>query len=292
MAKRFISRKNKTNGILKIIVIISILYLILNYFINKVNGTIDDALVSQILLSTYSNKLDYDFEIDLNNPEVILSTALNFNDIVKLEKKESDETVFKENPLYQIYIYNTHQTEEYDAGSLANYNIDLTVYTASNILKTKLDTYNIDAFVEEKNVKEYLNKYGFSYNQSYKISREFLESAPSDVDLYIDLHRDSAEKEITTTVINGKSYARVMFVVGTDYEKYTLNMDLATKLNNMFIEFDGSITRGIFTRHSVYNQDFSPNVILLELGGPYNTLEEIENTLTVLASIINTYLGG
>ena len=178
MSKRFVSRKNSKNNILKFLMLIVIIYFILNYFINKVNGTIDDSLISKILLNTYSNKLDYNINLDLNNPEVILSTALNFNDIIKLEKKDDDEATFKENKIHQIYIYNTHQTEEYDAGSLTNYNIDLTVYTASNILKSKLEAYNIDAYVEEKNVKEYLNKYGFNYNQSYKISREFLESLP------------------------------------------------------------------------------------------------------------------
>lgn len=292
MGKRFVSRKNKGNVFIKLIIIVTMLYFILNYFINKINGTIDDALVSKLLLNVYSNNLNYDFSIDLNDPEVILSTALNFNDVIKLEKKEEEKLVFKENKIYQVYIYNTHQTEEYDAGSLANYNIDLTVYTASNILKTKLDTYNIDAYVENKSVKEYLNKYGFNYNQSYKVSREFLESAPDDIDLYIDLHRDSAGKDITTAVINDKSYAKVMFVVGTNFENYNLNMELATKLNNIFIDFNPNITRGIFTRHSVYNQDFSSNVVLLELGGPYNTLEEIENTLDVLADVINSYFGG
>lgn len=296
MAKRFISRKNSNKtSLLKIILIISVLYFILNYFINKINGTIDQSLISKMLLNVYSNKLDIELDnIDLNNPEIILNTALNYSDIIKLDKKkEETETTFKENEsIARVYIYNTHQTEEYDAGALANYNIDLTVYTASDILKSKLENYNIEVFVEERNVKEYLNKYGYTYNQSYKVSREFLESSPEDIDLYIDLHRDSAGRETTAITINNLNYAKVMFVVGTNYENYNLNLDLSTKLNNKFIEFSPDITRGIYTRHSVYNQDFSPNVILLELGGPYNTLEEIENTLTVFASVVNSYLGG
>ena len=292
MAKRFIARNKNNRSIIKFIIIIGILYVILNFIISKIKGSIDESLVSKLLMNVYSNKMDFNFDLDLKNPEVILRTALNYNEIIKLEKKEEDKEVFKENKVYQVYIYNTHQTEEYDAGNLKNYNIDLTVYTASNILKTKLENYGIKVYVEERSIKEYLNKYGYNYNQSYKVSREFLESAPDDIDLYIDLHRDSANKDITTLVVDDKNYAKVMFVVGTNYATYNLNMDLALKLNNYFIEFNKNITRGIFTRNSIYNQDFSSNVILLELGGPYNTLEEIENTLDVFAGIINKYFGG
>ena len=294
MGKRFVTKKNN-NSLIRIIITLGIIYIILNFIIAKIKGNVDESILSKTILNVYSNKLDIKLDkLDLNNPEIILRTALNYSDIIKLEKKNNETTeVFKENEkLGRIYIYNTHQTEEYDAGTLLNYNINLTVYTASEILKSKLERYNIDVFVEERNVKEYLNKYNLAYKDSYKITREFLNSSPSDIDLYIDLHRDSANRSVTAVNINNKNYAKVMFVVGTNYTNYNLNLDLSSKLNNLFIEFSPNITRGIYTRHSVYNQDFSPNVILLELGGPYNTLDEIENTLIVFAEVINKYLGG
>ncbi len=293
MGKRFISKRKNKRGMIKLLILIFGVVLILNFLISKFNNKVEDSILVKYLLNTSQNKFTKDSIklIDLSDPEIILDTALNFNNLIKIEKKkEEDKTTFKENKLYQVYIYNTHQTEEYDAGNLANYNIDLTVYTAANILKTKLDAYNIDAYVEERSIKEYLNKYGFNYNQSYKISRKFLETFEEKVNLYIDLHRDSQTRDITTTTINNKTYAKVMFVVGTNYDTYNLNLALANKLNKYFQEFDPSITRGIFTRSSVYNQDFSSNVILLELGGPENTLEEIENTLEVFAKVIKQYL--
>lgn len=294
MAKRFVSKKNHKINFFKFVITIGILYFLINFIVHKINGSIDESLITKMILNVYSNKLDVKLDkINLSNPEIILNTALNYSNIIKLDKKEESQETFKENDrIGRIYIYNTHQTEEYDSGALKNYNIDLTVYTASNILKSKLESYNIEVFVEDRKVKDYLNKYGYNYNQSYKISREFLENSPKDIDLYIDLHRDSVGRDKTAVTINNMSYAKVMFVVGTNYQNFNLNMDLATKLNNKLIEFSSDITRGIYTRHSVYNQDFSPNVILLELGGPYNTLEEIENTLTIFASVINDYLGG
>ena len=292
MSKKFKTKKNKK--IIKILFLFIIIYIILNFIIKKNNNNIDETIVSKIILNVYSNKLNINLDkIDLKNPEKILKTALNYNKNIDLDKNEVIEETFKENDnQLKVYIYNTHQTEEYDAGLLSNYNVDITVYTASYILKNKLENYNIKVYVEDKNIKEYLNKYGYSYNESYKISREFLENLPEDMDLYIDLHRDSANRKVTAVNIDRINYAKVMFVIGTDHNNYNLNLDLATKLNNELIKFSSEITRGIYTRKSIYNQDYSSNLILLELGGPYNTLEEIENTLTVFASAINSYLGG
>lgn len=42
--------------------------------------------------------------------------------------------------------------------------------------------------------------------------------------------------------------------------------------------------------NGIYNQDFHPNTILLELGGPENTLEEINNTLKVFSDILSDYI--
>ncbi len=291
MSRKFVSKKAKKLSSLKYLIILAIVCIIINFIVNKLNQKTEESIIVKYLINTYFNQINFNkFKVDLSNPEIILDTALNFNDIIKLTPVKEDKTTFQENKLYQVYIYNTHQTEEYDAGSLKNYNIDLTVFTASNILEKKLSAYNIDAYVENRSVKEHLNKYGFNYNQSYKITREFLENFPNEVDLYIDLHRDSGNKEQTTVYIDNKPYAKIMFVIGTNYETYNLNMELSAKLNSYFVEFNPTISKGIFTRHSVYNQDLNPNIILIEIGGPYNTLEEVENTLDVFAEVINKYL--
>ena len=40
----------------------------------------------------------------------------------------------------------------------------------------------------------------------------------------------------------------------------------------------------------IFNQDLSNNAILIELGGVDNDLEEINNTLHILAKILNEYI--
>ena len=106
-----------------------------------------DSVNYDNLLSIGSNNLIKDYSIlnllntSLSTPDNILS--LSFSDINKKNNINHKENipVIKETKQNEpiVYIYNTHQTEEYDAGLLKNYNITPTVYMAANILKKKLE---------------------------------------------------------------------------------------------------------------------------------------------------------
>ena len=39
----------------------------------------------------------------------------------------------------------------------------------------------------------------------------------------------------------------------------------------------------------IYNQDFDPNTILIEVGGQYNYIAEVNNTLRVFADVLYEY---
>lgn len=114
---------------------------------------------------------------------------------------------------------------------------------------------------------------------------------------FIDLHRDAGSYERTTTEIDGIKYAKMMFVVGLKHENYQPNLDLANLLNEKIVAFDDSLSRGVLKKdnagaNGIYNQDFDPNTILIEVGGQYNNIEEVNNSLKVFASIIYDYLKG
>ena len=42
--------------------------------------------------------------------------------------------------------------------------------------------------------------------------------------------------------------------------------------------------------NGIYNQDFSPETILIEVGGEKNTIDEVNNTLKIVAEVIRDYL--
>ena len=199
---------------------------------------------------------------------------------------------------YQVYIYNTHPKENYSYQKLNSYNLDYSVVYAANILSFYLEDEGINALVENSDLSSYMNENNMNYYQSYLASRHFLEQRVStypELELFIDLHRDAAPYEATTVNIDGKRYARVLFVLGLENPNYIENNKLMSFINDKLKDFDSSISRGIMEKqgdgvNGVYNQDFNDKVILIEVGGHYNYIDEVDNTLKVLAKIIKEYI--
>ena len=201
-----------------------------------------------------------------------------------------------EEPLF--YIYNTHSSEEYSYTKNDVYNIVPNVKTASYILEEELKKLGISSFVESENTIDILNSKNMAYSMAYEVSRDLLETRRSEYDTityFIDLHRDSVKREATTTTIDGVSYAKVMFLLGLENPNYQENKKVLTKLNDYLNENYKGLSRGIYEKqgsgvNGVYNQDISPNVILIEVGGVDNTIEEVSNSLKVIANCLYNYL--
>ena len=134
---------------------------------------------------------------------------------------------------------------------------------ASHMLKDKLENIGIKTIVEENDILEYMKLNNLDHSGSYIASRHFLKETinkyPS-IKLFIDLHRDAASHSATYTSINQKDYAKILFVIGLEYETYEKNMSLSNKLNTIIEKNYPSLTRGILKKegygvNGVYNQD-------------------------------------
>lgn len=248
------------------------IYYLNNYIIK------DNINIENLLKINKNKKLNNIFK--LNNINSLLSIKTNINN-------SSNNSITKEEFIPTIYIYNTHQTEEYKE---TFYNIKPTVVTASNMIKEELETKNIYSIVEEKSIKKELNKRGLAYSNSYRISREFIEEVkqkyPSII-YFFDIHRDSVNKELSTVKIENKSYAKVMFIVAKKNDNYKENEKnvkiMEEYLNN---NYKGILRNTYYQPLYAYNQDVNDKTFLIELGGPYNTLEEIYNTSLAISSAI------
>lgn len=243
-----------------------------------------------------SNYIDYLLKAGFNN-QVSKSILKSPLDIENISLVNNEEEVKSNEPL--IYIYNTHDEEAYYNSYLNPYNIVPDVKLASYYFQERLKDLGIESVVEKRKIKDVLDKNGWNYRYSYNASRVYLEEVSKNnpsIKYFIDLHRDSVGKDKTTTTINGKSYARVMFLVGLEHENYQKNLDLATRLNELISQFDSTLSRGIYQKegpgvNGIYNQDFNSNTILIEVGGQYNTIEEVANTIEVIARVLKDYLG-
>lgn len=276
----------------------SIKYLYQENLIN--DNTIVDILISDNFGSYKSDLMDVDFllkyilNIELEPTEIKEVSSEVVKNENKLEIDNEKEQVSE--PL--VYIYNTHQEEKYQSAYLAPYNISSTVLLASKILKEYLEDLGIGVIVEEDNVADKLHSLNWKYGYSYKVSRMFMENAKKEnpsLSYFIDLHRDSSKYETTTTEINGEKYAKLLFVVGLDNQNYEPNLALVQKLRDKIKNYNDNLNRGIIKKsgkgvNGVYNQDFNSNTVLIEVGGQYNNIREVNNTLKVLANILAEYI--
>lgn len=168
--------------------------------------------------------------------------------------------------------------------------------TASFMLKEKLEKLGIPAIVETGNFTEILNLNQWPYSKSYTVSRMFIIDAmhkyPS-LKYFIDVHRDAITKEQGTVTINGRNYARILFLVGLVNSKNKGNEKLVKKMNDYINKHYPGLSRGILTRNFketptnlAYNQDLHENLILIEFGGSKNHIDEVFASVEVIAEVL------
>ena len=236
--------------------------------------------------------LNIELEKRFYNSFVISYASLNKNNItideIDTTIKDEENTSDEYNPI--IYIYNTHETEKYKSEFKSDYSITPDVKLTSYILKDYLNDYKIDSYIETKSTIDYVKKNNLSYSDTYNASRKYLKEIMKKYDfkILIDLHRDSISKTLTK---DNKKYAKIMFVIGTNHKNYKNNLKLAESLNKYIEKNCKGISRGVLKKpNSKFNQDFNNNIILIEVGGVDNTLEEINNSIYILAKSINDYI--
>lgn len=294
--------------LLFVITIFSFMYTI--KALDSINLDIDDLFLEALLGessniesdSFTSNVVDYVLGLNLFNPVSMFTSSNRVLNVKPMPNNSNNNNnpplevpVVSLNNKPIVYIYNTHQKEEYTSSS----NNKLTVLNASYMLQEKLKKYNINSIVENSDVTELLRINNWNYASSYLITKMLLEQAKSDYSslvYYVDLHRDSVSKSKTTVKIGDKSYAKVMFLLGLDNAEYKESEIVISRFNNIISTRYPGISRGIYEKggkgvNGIYNQDFSKNCILIEVGGVDNTIDEVSNTIDAIADMMNIYIG-
>lgn len=262
--------------------------IIINYLLGK-----NDIELSSSSINSFLLKYALGFT---KEDSALVSSEINDDDI---------EGPYVEDPLPSdvlepiIYIYNTHQTEAYQKDYLEPYSIKPTIMLASYMLREYLNDLGIPTIMETNEVKKILNNNNWSYGHSYLVTRDFIKEAKKNnpsLKIFIDLHRDSSSYDKTTTTIDGEKYARILFVVGLEHENKDKILAKTIEFNDFIKEKYASISRGIMKKsgpgvNGVYNQDLNDNSFLIEVGGQYNNIEEVKNTMELLAKIIFDYMG-
>ena len=303
MRKKFIAKKRKKKKpkikfLLFALVFFFSFYVTYEYLAQS-NFKISDQVLVKLLLKQSNNHIkEKTGMLDkvkkmVTNPTFLINK--NYKGLVKLEqevKKEKREKELKNTvaePL--IYIYNSHQTEEYAPSSIAEYSVTPTVLVGSYILEERLEQAGFETLVEERSIKNLLNENKWNYNYSYRASRIYLDDVKNNyrtIKYFIDFHRDSLSYDKTTIEIEGKSYAKLLFLIGLENPNYMKNLSFTEKIVAKLNERYPGLCKGIYKKggegvNGVYNQDSSEYTILLEVGGPDNKITEVLNSVNAFS---------
>lgn len=225
-----------------------------------------------------------------------------------LEEVEEEEEQEKQIPQSTgdknvVFIYNTHNRESFlphlkdETDPNSAYHDEVNITKVSEKLAKSMQAHGIGTTVDDTDIMSILHDKGWSYGKSYDASRSIVEEAVAtsdDIQYIIDLHRDSLPKDKTTKEINGESYAKILFVVGAEYDTYEKNLALATELHYLIEEKYPGLSRGVLTKegagtNGVYNQDLLNTSLLIEMGGYGNNLEELYRSADALADVFSDF---
>ncbi|GIO05080.1 stage II sporulation protein P [Brevibacillus reuszeri] len=200
-----------------------------------------------------------------------------------------------------VFVYNSHNRESwYSETKPVGSSVDHPTKNISLVSKRLAEALNengIGADVSTEDIYQQLlnnnQNFALSYAQSLKVLKAATEKN-RELHYFFDLHRDTAPRDRTTATIKGKSYARVMFVIGKMNKNHEKNEAFATELHKLMEKMYPDLSRGVMekgakTGHAEYNQSISPGSLLMEIGGTENTLQESLNTAEALADVFAAY---
>lgn len=251
-------------------------------------------IISFLYVGELFNKINL-FDYLTRGERSILSSSINntFKDYKEVSEtlNNKSNSLKDESPI--VYFYNTHETEEYKSGI---HGITPTVKTVSHMLYENLKEDKIYSIVEANSIKKGLDKYGYDYSGTYEISLNYLKEKKKKyktLNYFFDIHRDSVKGENSRIKINGKSYAKIMFLIGKNHDNYKKNVSNVKKMESYLDKHYSGILRDTYYQPLyAYNQDYAETMFLVEFGGVDNTLEELYNSSVALGDAISYFVGG
>lgn len=288
-------KKKKTIFRFLILFIVFLITVYLSFkFITSMNIKFESKDIVKYLLHDYKSEDIVNDNIAKRIKSVFKLDNLLGMKTIKANKVEKISNVININTKPIVYIYNTHQTEEYATTTLAEYSVRPNVSITNYIMQDIFNKNGINTIVEEESVTEVRKLNNWNYAGCYKASRVLMEEAKRNNDslkYFIDLHRDSLPHDKTTITIGDETYAKIIFLIGLENKKYEENLKFTEHINNKINEKYPGLSKGIYKKggpgvNGVYNQDFSPYTILIEIGGNENTTTEVMNTTVAISEIL------
>lgn len=107
----------------------------------------------------------------------------------------------------------------------------------------------------------------------------------------LDVHRDSAPRSAYAAEVGGETVSKVMLVVGRANPQMQTTLNFARNYKKVLDEEYPGLSRGIYFGRGSYNQDLTPQALLLEIGSHRTPKEHAVRTAELIGAALPKILG-
>lgn len=262
-----------------------------------------------------ANEENFVFKLKFDIDDLPTENIVNFDNTKprienqkKVFEESSNRDIISSSKRPTIVIYHSHTSETYiDDSRYQDNNGHVLPGNIGNVGKVGIEMARVLSEKYKFKVIHTTKIHDDSYSRSYYNSRITVKQLLKDndkIDLILDVHRDGIKSDVSrddiSTVINDERIAIVMLLVAKGKYSYgdivnqnksnwednlKLADSLAEKMEHMF----PGLLRRIELRDTTtnrYNQDLSPNSLLIEIGDYRNTTREAINAGRLVADAI------
>ena len=187
-----------------------------------------------------------------------------------------------------IAMYVTHSDESYiPSDGTQSINGQGGIYDVARSFRDELQSQGIDVILDEST---HLPHDASAYRRSRQTAERLLQNRP---DAIIDIHRDGIPDESEYVYSTGDEEAsRVRLLVGRANQNSEVNREFAKQIKAVADEQYPGLVKDIFIGKGTYNQDLSPNAILLEFGTHTISKERVLESTDRMAKVVDAALYG
>ncbi|MBR4040132.1 MAG: stage II sporulation protein P [Clostridia bacterium] len=187
-----------------------------------------------------------------------------------------------------IAMYVTHSDESYiPSDGTQSIEGQGGIYDVARSFRDALQAKGIDVILDEST---HLPHDSGAYRRSRRTAERLLQKRP---DAIIDIHRDGIPDPAEyTTTIQGENASQVRLLVGRGNQNSDVNRAFAKQIKAVADRKYPGLIKDIFIGKGNYNQDLSPNAILLEFGTHTISKERVLNSTDVMADVVSSTLYG
>ncbi len=220
-----------------------------------------------------------------------ISTTTN---VVRQDIPAPEVTVAQPQQKGTIVLYHAHSTENYSPNPTHTKKGQTgDIVKAAQSLKQALEGrgYKVEYLADNFDVPDFSGAFGTAAAKVAKVAQS------DSVVAVVDVHRDGLPKSVgdgyTTTQLNGKPTAKLLFVVGdVSNSNQNDNVAFAQSVKDHLDGTYAGLVRGIKVQHRNVNGNLHPNTLTVYIGDYHdNTLEEAIAATEPLAEAIDAVLG-